>query len=54
MRKTEIMRNHAGFILANLLHIFFDSYFANTKNMNVITSKIDVITYGLRVLFQAN
>ena len=35
--------NFPGVILANLLHIFFDSYSANIKNINVTTLKINVI-----------
>ena len=32
----------AGVTLANLLHIFFDSYSTNTQNTNVTTLKINV------------
>ena len=35
--------NFPGVILADLLHIFFDSYSANIKNINVTTLKINVI-----------
>ena len=37
------MFSNAGVTLANLLHIFFDSYSANTHNINVTTLKINVI-----------
>ena len=33
----------AGVTFANLLHIFFDSYSANTQNINVTTLKINII-----------
>ena len=32
-----------GVILSNLLHIVFDSYSANTKNINVTTLKTNAI-----------
>ena len=35
--------SNAGVTLSNLLHIFFQSYSANTKNINVATLKIKVI-----------
>ena len=34
---------YARVTLANLLHIFFDSYSAHTQNINVTTLKINII-----------
>ena len=34
---------YAGVTLTGLLHIFFDSYSANTPNINVTTLKINLI-----------
>ena len=34
---------YAGVTLTDLLHIFFDSYSANTQNINVTTLKINLI-----------
>ena len=39
---TEIHPS-AGITLSNLFHVFFDSYSANTKNINVTNLKINVI-----------
>ena len=35
--------SYVGVTLANLLHIFFDSFSANTQNINVTTLKTNVI-----------
>ena len=42
---TQVLQcmSYVGVTLANLFHIFFDSYSANTKNINVTMLKINVI-----------
>ena len=38
---------NVGVALSDVLHIFFDSYSANTKNINVTTLKINVMFFKL-------
>ena len=52
LRISEFYLGYAGVTLANLLHIFFDFYSANTRNINVTKLKMQLYKSTLFLAIQ--